>query len=55
MGLFKPDLYRNFVIGFALGAAAIVVSAAPQGEAEFAGQAQAATTDSDPEFVDRAQ
>ena len=23
MGLFKPDLYRNFAIGFALGAMAV--------------------------------
>lgn len=25
MGLFKPDLYRNFAIGFALGALAVAV------------------------------
>lgn len=25
MGLFKPDLYRNFAIGFALGAGLLVM------------------------------
>jgi len=26
MGLFKPDLFRNFAIGFALGAAILGIS-----------------------------
>lgn len=26
MGLFKPDLYRSFAVGFALGAIALFVS-----------------------------
>lgn len=44
MGLFKPDLYRNFAIGFVLGALAIGYSAAPDWQAEFAGKAHAAET-----------
>lgn len=42
MSLFTPDLYRNFAIGFVLGAVAIVAQAAPDWQAEFSGQAQAA-------------
>jgi len=42
MGLFKPDLYRSFAIGFVLGALAIGYSVAPEWEAEFAGKAHAA-------------
>ena len=30
MGLFKPDLYRSFAVGFALGAAAVAWHIAPQ-------------------------
>lgn len=41
MGLFKPDLYRSFAVGFVLGAIAIGYSAAPDWQAEFAGTAHA--------------
>ena len=30
MGLFKPDLYRNFAIGFLVGAGLAVWQVAPQ-------------------------
>jgi hypothetical protein len=30
MGLFKSDLYRNFAIGFLLGAVAVSFQAAPE-------------------------
>ena len=30
MGLFKPDLYRSFAIGFALGAVALMVQIGPE-------------------------
>ncbi len=53
MGLFKPDLYRNFAIGFLVGAAAVIWSAAPEWEAEFAGKAYAAEVDTDSERVTR--
>lgn len=43
MGLFKPDLYRNFGIGFAVGALLAVWQVAPGALAEFAPQAHAAT------------
>jgi hypothetical protein len=44
MGLFKPDLYRSFAIGFALGAAAVAWHIAPQAIADqIAPQAHAAT------------
>lgn len=42
MGLLKPDLYRNFTIGFAIGAAAVVWNAVPDWQTEFAGEAHAA-------------
>jgi hypothetical protein len=42
MGLFKSDLYRNFAIGFILGACVVVASAAPDWQAEFAPEAFAA-------------
>ncbi|MEO9461921.1 MAG: hypothetical protein ABJ242_04215 [Marinomonas sp.] len=45
MGLFKPDLYRNFVIGFLLGALVVVANASPDWEAEFSGKAYAAEND----------
>jgi hypothetical protein len=38
MGLFKPDLYRSFALGFALGAAALVGGTMAQSEAGLAGQ-----------------
>ena len=44
MGLFKSDLYRNFAIGFVLGASVVAASAAPDWQAEFAPEAQAAET-----------
>lgn len=43
MGLFKPDLYRNFGIGFAVGALLAVWQVAPGLVGEFAPQAHAAT------------
>jgi hypothetical protein len=42
MGLFKPDLYRNFAIGFALGAGLVVWQIAPSMNADLIPQAQAA-------------
>lgn len=42
MGLFKPDLYRNFAIGFLIGAIAVGVQSAPDWQAEFAPEAYAA-------------
>jgi hypothetical protein len=35
MGLFKPDLYRSFVIGFLIGTAALGVSLGSQARAEI--------------------
>ena len=43
MGLFKPDLYRNFAIGFALGALLVGVQLGPQLLGDAIPQAQAAT------------
>ncbi|ANY19190.1 hypothetical protein A6F68_00660 [Tsuneonella dongtanensis] len=43
MGLFKPDLYRNFAIGFALGAGLVVWQVAPNMTDSIVPQAQAAT------------
>ena len=43
MGLFTSDLYRSFAIGFAIGAAVIVVTAVPNWTADLASPAQAAT------------
>lgn len=38
MGLFKPDLYRSFALGFVLGTAALVGSMAARSEQGLAGQ-----------------
>lgn len=38
MGLFKPDLYRSFLAGFALGTAVLLVSLAVHSEAGLGGQ-----------------
>lgn len=35
MGLFKPDLYRSFALGFLLGAAALTGAMVAQGRAQF--------------------
>ena len=43
MGLFKPDLYRNFGIGFAVGALLAVWQVAPAMIDQLVPQAQAAT------------
>ncbi len=43
MGLFKPDLYRSFAFGFALGALILGVQAGPDVWQELAPQAQAQT------------
>jgi hypothetical protein len=43
MRLFQPDLYRNFAIGFAVGAAIIAVQAGPGLWNEVVPQAHAAT------------
>jgi len=45
MGLFKPDLYRSFAIGFALGAAVVVWQIAPDMADQIVPQAHAATID----------
>lgn len=42
MGLFKPDLYRNFAIGFALGALVVMAQVGPQLWGEPIPQAHAA-------------
>lgn len=42
MGPFKPDLYRNFAIGFALGAGIVVWQIAPNMAGEIIPQAHAA-------------
>lgn len=44
MGLFKPDLYRNFGIGFLVGALAVGAIAAKDWTQELSGKAYAATT-----------
>lgn len=41
MGLFKPDLYRSFAFGFALGALILGVQAGPELWQEIVPQAQA--------------
>jgi hypothetical protein len=41
MRLFKSDLYRNFAIGFAIGAMIVGVQAGPQVWGQFVPQAQA--------------
>jgi len=43
MGLFTPDLYRNFAIGFAVGAVIIGASSVPNWEADLSSPVQAAT------------
>ncbi len=45
MGLFKSDLYRNFAIGFAVGAAFVGLSATGGWDGEIASPAQAAEMD----------
>lgn len=45
MGLFTPELYRNFAIGFALGAVIVVWQIAPNMAESLVPQAHAATTD----------
>ena len=45
MRLFKPDLYRNFAIGFALGAGLVVWQIAPNMADQIVPQAHAATVD----------
>jgi hypothetical protein len=37
MGLFKPDLYRAFALGFLLGAAALLASMGAQSEQGLTG------------------
>ncbi|MGN3974867.1 hypothetical protein [Tsuneonella sp. SYSU-LHT278] len=49
MGLFTPELYRNFAIGFALGAAIVVWQIAPNMADTLVPQAHAATTDASAE------
>lgn len=44
MRLFAPDLYRNFAIGFAAGAALIAGASADSWSEELAPPAQAAET-----------
>ena len=44
MGLFTPDLYRSFAIGFAVGAVIIGASTVPNWDTDLASPAQAATT-----------
>ena len=43
MGLFKPDLYRSFGIGFALGAVLVALQFGPSVRDEFLPAAQAET------------
>ena len=45
MGLFKADLYRNFAIGFAIGAAAVGAMTADEWKAEIATPAYAASAE----------
>ena len=35
MGLFKPDLYRSFFVGFLIGAAALTASLGGEARAEI--------------------
>ncbi|WP_217896682.1 hypothetical protein [Novosphingobium sp. B 225] len=42
MGLFKPDLYRSFGIGFVLGALALTGAMVAQGRAQISGPIPAA-------------
>lgn len=43
MGLFKPDLYRSFAVGFLLGAAVIALQAGPELFEQIIPQAMAST------------
>jgi len=45
MGPFKPDLYRNFGIGFVLGALAVGALSAQDWQAELSSKAYAATAE----------
>jgi hypothetical protein len=38
MGMFKPDLYRSFLIGFLIGCAGLAASVGGQARAEFVSQ-----------------
>ena len=49
MKLFAPDLYRNFAIGFAMGAAILAASNVDSWSDEFAPPAQAAEMAQAPE------
>ena len=45
MGLLKPDLYRSFGIGFALGAVLVALQFGPSLKDEFLPAAQAETVE----------
>ena len=45
MGLLKPDLYRSFGIGFALGAVLVALQLGPALRDEFLPAAQAETVE----------
>lgn len=45
MGLFKPDLYRSFGIGFALGAVLVALQVGPSLMDQFLPAAQAETVE----------
>lgn len=45
MGLFKPDLYRSFGIGFALGAVLVALQLGPSLKDELLPAAQAETVE----------
>ncbi len=51
MGLFKPDLYRSFAIGFALGAAALVATVGFRGDS--AGHGMIPTAAAAPVVIDQ--
>ena len=46
MGLLKPDLYRNFGVGFLIGALLVGASLAPNLTSDFSSPAQAAPAES---------
>ena len=48
MGLLKPDLYRSFGIGFALGAVLVALQLGPSLKDEFLPAAQAETVEPSP-------
>ncbi len=58
MGLFKPDLYRSFAIGFVLGSAMLAAVLGSQGDRPIAGQvipsATAAPAELDQTMIDPA-